>query len=430
MSVSALKTASVSHKPGPKVQAKLRVNEPGDVYEQEADAMADRVMRMTASDSNSLAKPVTGLIGRSVQRKCAKCEEEEKQKKVMRKERAGTGGTTVSSSFAASLQATKPGGSALPVATRSHMENAFGADFSGVRIHADSGAAAMSKGINARAFTTGNHIYFNESQFQPQTDSGKHLLAHELTHTLQQKRGENNVQRMIQVNPGVNLDTMGYTVVKTGNLYSNSVVVKSSIYNEIVTSLLNSDRSFKLAGKTNDEANASLKKHIAARVGVVEFAAKKEYTFAAGAGFTMNEDFWVIDHATETYNPKPGVDRQKAIEDLNVNPNKYKIGCEVATTLTVEGGGKSSIVADSSELATDWVPGDWGYIENTKFPRPGGIPGTEGENLIYAGKDKFWGHLGPGKEYKTLQEWFDRVKGWNAGALITNLRKYPKAGLE
>ena len=72
------KPAMFHAKAKPFVQAKLTLNEPGDIYEQEADAMADRVMRMT---SNETVKPVTGLIGKSLQRKCAHCEEEEKRRK-------------------------------------------------------------------------------------------------------------------------------------------------------------------------------------------------------------------------------------------------------------------------------------------------------------------------------------------------------------
>ncbi|MBK8682155.1 MAG: hypothetical protein IPN31_09675 [Bacteroidetes bacterium] len=73
----AVKPAMTFAKTKPVVQAKLTVNEPGDIYEQEAEAMADRVMRMS---SNEATKPVTGLIGKSLQRKCAHCEEEEKKK--------------------------------------------------------------------------------------------------------------------------------------------------------------------------------------------------------------------------------------------------------------------------------------------------------------------------------------------------------------
>jgi hypothetical protein len=168
----------------PIVQPKLAVNTPSDIYEQEADAMAERVMLMS---SNETAKPVTGLIGKSLQRKCAHCEEEEKKKKlIMRKAGAGNSGMPVSSSFASSLNASKSEGSPLPQGTRSFMENAFSTDFSGVKIHTGSQASEMSKGINAKAFTYGNDIYFNSGEYSPNTLSGKSLLVHELTHTVQQ----------------------------------------------------------------------------------------------------------------------------------------------------------------------------------------------------------------------------------------------------
>jgi hypothetical protein len=60
----------------------------------------------------------------------------------------------------------------------------------------------------------------------------------------------------------------------------------------------------------------------------------------------------------------------------------------------------------------------------------GGTVGLEGENIIYTGKDRFWGHFGPGIEYKTLTEWFDQVKGWNGGARIEDSRTRPDTGLE
>jgi len=183
----------------PILQAKLTVNTPGDVYEQEADAMADRVMRMA---SNETTKPVTGIIGKSLQRKCAHCEEEEKKKKpIMRKAEAGNAGMSVSSSFASSLNASKGGGAPLPPGTRSFMENAFSTDFSSVRVHADTNASEMSKGINAKAFTHGNDIYFNEGQYNPDSGEGKHLLAHELTHTVQQDEGIKNYKIQRQIFP-------------------------------------------------------------------------------------------------------------------------------------------------------------------------------------------------------------------------------------
>jgi hypothetical protein len=84
------------------------------------------------------------------------------------------------------LTRSKGSGSALDKSTRSEMESAFGADFGNVKIHTNSDAVKMSKDLHAQAFTHGSDIYFNEGKFNTSTSFGKNLLAHELTHTLQQ----------------------------------------------------------------------------------------------------------------------------------------------------------------------------------------------------------------------------------------------------
>jgi hypothetical protein len=175
-------------------QPKLTINTTGDQYEQEADAMADKVMRMSLNVNMHESKPMTGLIGKSVQRKCSKCEEDEKKKPIMRKTQAGSGGMQVSPSFASSLNASKGGGSPLSQGTKSFMENAFSTDFSKVKIHTDSQAIEMSKGISAKAFTYGNDIYFNSGEYD-NTESSRKLLAHELTHVVQQNNGEQQISR-------------------------------------------------------------------------------------------------------------------------------------------------------------------------------------------------------------------------------------------
>lgn len=77
-------------------------------------------------------------------------------------------------------------GSPLKESAKNQMESGFGADFSGVRVHTDSNAAEMNKDLGAKAFTAKNDIFFNEGQFNPASKEGQTLLAHELTHTLQQ----------------------------------------------------------------------------------------------------------------------------------------------------------------------------------------------------------------------------------------------------
>ena len=167
------------------VQPKLKINSPGDQYEQEADAMAERVMRMSSKETQ--IKSQTGLIGSSVQRKCAECEEEERKRKpIMRKAENSGNGFEASSYLSSYLSSSKGNGSPLSLDTRSFMENAFSTDFKNVRIHTDSKASEMSKGINAKAFTYGSDIYFGNGQYEPDGNDGKKLLAHELTHVVQQ----------------------------------------------------------------------------------------------------------------------------------------------------------------------------------------------------------------------------------------------------
>lgn len=88
--------------------------------------------------------------------------------------------------FESRLHTNKSGGSPMPDPVREEMEAGFGADFSGVRLHTDTEAVGMNKQLLARAFTHGNDIYFNEGQYRPEAKEGKHLLAHELTHVVQQ----------------------------------------------------------------------------------------------------------------------------------------------------------------------------------------------------------------------------------------------------
>jgi hypothetical protein len=104
---------------------------------------------------------------------------------VQTKEEAGSN-TVTSPSVEQQLSSSKGSGQALPDNTRSGMEQNFGADFSSVKIHTDTSAVQMSKDLHAQAFTHGSDIYFNSGKFDTGSSSGQHLLAHELTHVVQQ----------------------------------------------------------------------------------------------------------------------------------------------------------------------------------------------------------------------------------------------------
>jgi len=212
-------------------QPKLTVNQPDDVYEQEADAMADSVMRKDIlSDSSVFLKPAPMHVVQQkcsaceakeephleedeakeetapepkqpiadlpIQRKCAHCEEEE-QNKISRKE-SGDNSPVVTANVEQTIQSP---GQKLDDGTRSFMEGRFGYNFGDVQIHNDSQAHQSSKDINALAYTHQNHIAFGAGQYQPETDTGKRLLAHELTHVVQQSGGVD--RKLIQREPTV-----------------------------------------------------------------------------------------------------------------------------------------------------------------------------------------------------------------------------------
>lgn len=172
---------------GPRtLQAKLTVNRPGDRYEQEADHIAERVMRMESRQSGESKLSISSVGSVKEQRKCVSCEEDEE--KLQRKEH----GSNFDSPTSAPLivhEALKSPGQPLNPAIRAFMEPRFDQDFSGVRLHTDAKAAESARALNASAYTTGRDIVFGAGQFAPETAAGKYLLAHELTHVSQQRSG-------------------------------------------------------------------------------------------------------------------------------------------------------------------------------------------------------------------------------------------------
>ncbi len=182
----------------PTIQTKLEVGSPNDRYEQEADSIADRVINNVGNSSISESS-------QGIQRKCAACEEEEKvQRKPLNitpiiQKSGNDGGGVANEAISSQITASKGGGNPMGESTKNFMENRFGNDFSGVRIHTDSNAIQLSQNLDAQAFTVGNDVFFNQGKYSPDSDSGKHLLAHELVHTVQQNGGE--IDRKIQKLP-------------------------------------------------------------------------------------------------------------------------------------------------------------------------------------------------------------------------------------
>lgn len=168
------------------VQAKLSISQPGDSDEREADQIADRVMRMASPQAACSCSPSS----EKVQRKCASCEEEER---IQRKSKGAETVDTANVDHALSSP-----GRPLDAGTRSFMESRFGRDFSHVRVHDDSPSATSADSIHARAYTLGPHIVFGAGMYRPASSDGRHLLAHELVHTVQQASSGPSLQRDVK----------------------------------------------------------------------------------------------------------------------------------------------------------------------------------------------------------------------------------------
>ena len=246
------------------IQPKLRIGQPNDKYEQEADRVADQVMLMPEP---------------KIQRVCPECEEklqrlpmvDEEEEETLQTKPLGEQITPlmqrqaepmgeeetlqtktpcghppiVSSGLQNRVTALQEGGQPLPQSERTFFETRFGADFSQVRVHADSQAAEASRAVKARAFTLGHHIVFNKGEYQPASNVGRYLLAHELAHTLQQRhsRAGPQIQRTITVENETNT---------TPPHRQNNGALVTSLFNQLCPSI-----TWQLNGRVIGPANSS-----------------------------------------------------------------------------------------------------------------------------------------------------------------------------
>ena len=169
------------------LQARLRVGLVDDPLEREADRAADAVMRGEGPG-------VIGSVPPVAQRACAACDGEREEAPIQRK-CASCAGESGNGQAEQAASAIASGGVALPAETRAYFEPRFGLDLSNVRIHADARADEAANAITARAFTVGSDIGFAAGEYAPHRAEGRHLIAHELAHSIQQNGGECRVQR-------------------------------------------------------------------------------------------------------------------------------------------------------------------------------------------------------------------------------------------
>ena len=185
------------------IQAKLRIGQPNDIYEQEADRIAEQVMRMPelgiqlqfpwpfardpSCGDNDMEeepiqpKPLAQRITPSVQR-----QPEEEEEKILQTKDAYSKTPETTLNLESSIQSLNGGGQPLFQSTRAFFEPRFGYDFSQVRVHTDATANRLNCALQARAVAIGNDIFFSRGAYESQSDQGEALLAHELVHVVQQ----------------------------------------------------------------------------------------------------------------------------------------------------------------------------------------------------------------------------------------------------
>ena len=185
------------------LQAKLKIGRPGDIYEKEADRVADQVMRMPMSACSESkdeekpvqAKPLSHKISPAIQKQA---QEEEEEEEVLQPKGISSQISEVTPDPESTVRAIKGRGEPLPPSTRAFFEPRFGYDFSQVRVYTGSRAAEAARTINARAFTVGRDVVLGSGEDAAGANAGQRLLAHELTHVVQQglNRNSASLQRM------------------------------------------------------------------------------------------------------------------------------------------------------------------------------------------------------------------------------------------
>lgn len=198
--------------PSGQVRARVKIGEPNDSYEQEADRVAGQVIGTETGDGKQTSRSITPLV----QRRAMPQEDEPGAPDHMEPDEIQEDDSNPELETAVQTKAVNPapqrldetqlaasrsGGTPIPGETREFMETRFGTGFGHVRIHDDSEAHRMNRQLQSRAFAHGEHIYFGQGEFNPHTMAGKHLLAHELTHVLQQGPARNSQSTSVESKP-------------------------------------------------------------------------------------------------------------------------------------------------------------------------------------------------------------------------------------
>ena len=191
----------------PALQTQLKVGKPNDEYEQEADRVADRVMNMP--ESSIQQQPIEEEEEMAQPKLLIQTQEEEEmiqpfwiQKQgcssCVEKEIPGVQTAPLALQKSPLNHIESCNGQAMPDSTRGFFESRFGQSFENVKVHTCESAVQMNQQLGAQAFTYGNNVFFNKGKYNPGSSEGKKLLAHELTHVVQQNGGLKRIDKKRQ----------------------------------------------------------------------------------------------------------------------------------------------------------------------------------------------------------------------------------------
>jgi Domain of unknown function (DUF4157) len=245
----------------PLFQAKLNIGQPGDKYEQEADRVASQVVneisapasakatlvqsvqRQEEAEEEVQAKPSISHLQRSplspeMQREAMPEEEDLQAKSILQPQEAIAGGEA-SSDLTSAINSARGGGQPLEAGLQQSMGQAMGADFSGVRVHTDAQSDQLNQSIQAKAFTTGPDVFFRQGAYQPRSRGGQELIAHELTHVVQQNGGA------VQRNSLSDVET-------TGELTSSIAPITRTVANNVAQKKTSDTSSFQFVDNRSE----------------------------------------------------------------------------------------------------------------------------------------------------------------------------------
>ena len=406
----------------PFFQAKLKIGAVDDPFEQEADRVAHEIVRMRGPMSAGNPNPAGHDV---VQRTCTACDQAQGdnpddkealrgEQILMQAKRASTQLAQPDSELESATRSLEGGGDPLPSSVRQYMEPRFGHDFGNVRVHADSRAAEMAKLANARAFTVGRNIVFASGEYGSNgPEHSSRLLAHELTHVIQQGRAGPRLQRQIVVGDKPYTPSLEYRVylaatygpamrefVENMDNEGDPPIYSFSTYEQMATEVRIRANAIKGIEEVHkgccDYYNNDDPPHLDSEYwdqvnGQVDFKMKSplptgkqpsdaiEAIFAPGAGTRL--ECLTMALAIQYYAMLRGLGADKFNEN-------FAGGIEIAKTgrqPLFQGPRKKYeviTVASKDQL----LPGDWVYFQNFKDYRVKNPTGFwQGENSIYLG---------------------------------------------